>query len=332
MAAQRAVCERQGEGSLGDDGERRMSESDGVLPELQEARQRFLQLVAELRPELHRYCARMTGSIADGEDVVQDTLARAYYELSALKQLPAMRSWLFRIAHHRALDYLKRYDRRMGEPLEEMEGFLIDKEAEAEAVLAREQAVHAAVSRFLELAPAQRSCVILKDVLDHSLEDISRLLGLTLPATKAALHRGRTRLRELSQDSPAPARPQPHSPALLKYAALFNARDWDGVRAMLLDAVQLDVVSIHRRVGRDEVGTYFNNYARLRDWRLVPAWLDGREVLAVFRGEPDARPAYFIEIATRAGSVAAIRDFFHVPYIAREASFDLDAALRRKPP
>ena len=45
-----------------------------------------------MRPELHRYCARMTGSIADGEDVVQDTLARAYYEL---KELPAMRSWLF---------------------------------------------------------------------------------------------------------------------------------------------------------------------------------------------------------------------------------------------
>jgi RNA polymerase sigma-70 factor (ECF subfamily) len=41
----------------------------------------------------------MTGSIADGEDVVQDTLARAYYELSELKELPAMRSWLFRIAH-----------------------------------------------------------------------------------------------------------------------------------------------------------------------------------------------------------------------------------------
>jgi RNA polymerase sigma-70 factor, ECF subfamily len=298
-----------------------MNESDAVLPELQEARTHFLQLVAELRPELHRYCARMTGSIADGEDVVQDTLARAYYELSALKELPAMRSWLFRIAHNRALDSLKRYDRRMGEPLEAIEDAAVD--SEADAAIAREQAVQAAMSRFLELAPAQRSCVILKDVLDHSLEEIAELLGLTLPAVKAALHRGRTRLRELAQVSPTPARAQPHSATLLNYAALFNARDWDGVRAMLLEDVKLDVVSMIRRAGRDQVGTYFTNYSRMRDWRLVPAWLDGREVLVAFRGGQDAQPAYFIEVTIRGGGVAAIRDFFHVPYIVQEAKFEI---------
>lgn len=299
-----------------------MSESEAVLPELQEARSRFLQLVAELRPELHRYCARMTGSIADGEDVVQDTLARAYYELSALKELPAMRSWLFRIAHNRALDSLKRYDRRMGEPLEAIEDSAIDKEAEADAAIAREQAVQVAMSRFLELAPAQRSCVILKDVLDHSLEEIAELLGLTLPAVKAALHRGRTRLRELAHVSTTPARTQPHSATLLNYAALFNARDWDGVRAMLLEDVKLDVVSVAKRVGRDQVETYFTNYSRMRDWRLLPAWLDGREVLVAFRGGQDAQPAYFIEVTIRDGGVAAIRDFFHVPYIVQEARFE----------
>jgi RNA polymerase sigma factor (sigma-70 family) len=298
-----------------------MNESDAVLPELQEARTRFLQLVAELRPELHRYCARMTGSIADGEDVVQDTLARAYYELSALKELPAMRSWLFRIAHNRALDSLKRYDRRMGEPLEAIEDFTIDNKAEADAAIAREQAVQAAMSRFLELAPAQRSCVILKDVLDHSLEEIAELLGLTLPAVKAALHRGRTRLRELAQMSTTTTRTQPHSETLLNYAALFNARDWDGVRALLLEDVKLDVVSMIRRVGRDQVGTYFTNYSRMRDWRLVPAWLDGREVLAAFRGQ-ETQPAYFVEVTIRDGGVAAIRDFFHVPYIVQEARFE----------
>src|SRR5207249_3950332 len=95
-----------------------MGTHQAILSELQEARQRFLDLIDEVRPELHRYCARMTGSIADGEDVVQDTLARAYYELSELRELPALRSWLFRIAHNRALDYLRRYDRRMGEPLD----------------------------------------------------------------------------------------------------------------------------------------------------------------------------------------------------------------------
>lgn len=53
----------------------------------------------------------MTGSVAEGEDVVQDALARAYYELSQLNEVPALRAWLFRIARNRALDTLHRYER-----------------------------------------------------------------------------------------------------------------------------------------------------------------------------------------------------------------------------
>ena len=82
---------------------------------LEEGRRRFLALVADVRPGLLRYCARMTGSIADGEDVVQETLARAYYELSQLEVLPPLRPWLFRIAHHRAIDHWRREARRASE-------------------------------------------------------------------------------------------------------------------------------------------------------------------------------------------------------------------------
>ena len=138
---------------------------DSILSQLEESRRQFLALVNDVRPDLHRYCARMTGSIADGEDIVQDTLARAYYELPELKELPAMRSWLFRIAHNRALDYLRRYERRMGEPLEVAADIAADDVAEPDIALARQEAVRGAISQFLELVPAQRSCVILKDVL-----------------------------------------------------------------------------------------------------------------------------------------------------------------------
>ena len=126
-----------------------------------------------MRPELHRYCARMTGSVADGEDVVQDTLARAYYELSQLKELPALRPWLFRIAHNRAIDHWRRERCAEAEPLDAAAELADEPAREPDNVLARQQAVRAAMSSFLELAPAQRSCVILKDVLDHSLEEIA---------------------------------------------------------------------------------------------------------------------------------------------------------------
>jgi RNA polymerase sigma factor (sigma-70 family) len=176
-----------------------------LFGKLQEGRSEFLALVAEVRPELHRYCARMTGSVADGEDVVQDTLARAYYELSELKEVPPLRPWLFRIAHNRAIDYLRRYERRMSEPLDAPE-LAADDGPDPEAALARDQAVRMALSRFLELPPAQRSCVILKDVLDHSLDEIAALLELSTLAVKAALHRGRSRRR-------SPATPRCSMPA-----------------------------------------------------------------------------------------------------------------------
>jgi RNA polymerase sigma-70 factor (ECF subfamily) len=299
-----------------------ISDRDGnasIFSKLQEGRRQFLALVENVRPELHRYCARMTGSIAEGEDIVQDTLAHAYYELAELKELPAMRSWLFRIAHNRALDYLRRYDRRMGEPLDDAFDIVDDDALNPEDALAHDQAVRAAVSRFLELVPAQRSCVILKDVLDYSLDEIAALLDLSVPAVKAVLHRGRERLRELCE-TPTPATPpRPVSPALARYAALFNARDWDGVRAMLAEDVRLDLVSREQRAGREQVSHYFTNYAAVSDWHLVPALLDSREVIAVFRNPHDRQPGYFIELGLIDGRIAAIRDFRYVPYIARDA-------------
>ena len=296
-----------------------MSGEESLIAVQHEGRRRFLELVADVRPELHRYCARMTGSVADGEDIVQDTLARAYYLLPEMDEVPAFRPWLFRIAHNRALDHLRSYGARMGEPLEAVQDSTVDPAPDPGDDIAREQAVQAAVSRFVELAPAQRSCVILKDVLGHSLDEIAALLELSLPAVKAALHRGRVRLRELKVTPPT-APPQT-SPAVARYVALFNARDWDGVRAMLAEDVQLDLVSRAQRAGR-AVGNYLTNYDRLHDWRLAPAWLEGREVIAVFRA-PDVRPGYFIELRFDGDKIRSIRDFRYVPYVMGDAALVL---------
>ncbi|HET7542647.1 MAG TPA: sigma-70 family RNA polymerase sigma factor [Polyangiaceae bacterium] len=307
-----------------------MSPADPVVSALHEGMRRFLALVAGIRPDLHRYCARMTGSVADGEDIVQDTLARAYYALSEMESVPELRPWLFQIAHNRALDHLRRYERRMSEPLDSVVDSALSSSSDPEERLAREQATQAAISRFVELVPLQRSALILKDVLGHSLTEVAQLLSITEPAAKAALHRGRVRLQALAAVSPE-ARPSPPvsvSPGVARYVALFNARDWDGVRALLAEDVRLDLVSRAKRTGR-EVASYVERYSQKSDWYMTPGTLDGREVILVFRtpsgvtqrvAGAHARPGYFIELQFAGERVTMIRDFRYVPYILAEAS------------
>jgi RNA polymerase sigma factor (sigma-70 family) len=296
-----------------------------LTSDLHSGRERFLALVADIRPDLHRYCARMTGSTSAGEDVVQETLARAYYSLGEIYSLPPLRSWLFRIAHQRSIDYLRRYDHRMGRPLEDAMSTTPDDADTPEDAVAREQATRAALSAFFELAPAQRSCVILKDVLGHSSDEIARLLDLSVPAVKAALHRGREGLRKQNWLTGRQKASATHAPSatVVRYAALFNARDWEGVRAMLAADVRLDLVSRSRRSGKAEVSGYVTQYAAHQGWRLTPAWLEGREVVAAFRHPADDRPGYFIELTLEGEQVTAIRDFRYVPYIAQEAAIEL---------
>ena len=291
-------------------------DDDNLIAALEQARRRFLELVDEIRPELHRYCARMVGSAIDGEDVVQDTLAQAYFHLSELKELPPLRPWLFRIAHHRAIDAWRRASYRQNEPMEAAMDIADDSAREPDAELARRQAVEAAFGAYLRLAPAQRACVILKDVLEHSLEEIAELLALSIPAVKAALHRGRVGLRDTQPLEPPPS----VSTALRRYAQLFNARDWDGVRALLADDVRLDLVSRRKLAGRTEVAVYFTNYERMTGWHLVPGRLDGREVIAVHQ-DSAPRPSHCIELHWRDGRVVHIKDLRYVHYLADEAQF-----------
>jgi RNA polymerase sigma-70 factor (ECF subfamily) len=188
----------------------------------------------------------------------------------------------------------------------------------AEDAVARAQATRCAIACFVELPPVQRTCVIAKDVLGFSLDEISELSGLTVPAVKSALHRGRVVLRAIAA-IPRDAHP-PHDAVIMRYAQLFNERDLVGLRAMLAAGVDLDVVGA-TTPRNQRAGTYFTNYARGTQHAVV-AWLDGREVLAIFARQGEPTPRYFIEIGIEAGMVVKIRDFVHVPYIADDAHFE----------
>lgn len=306
-------------------------ERKAMPPEFGQARERFLAMVADLRPELHRYCARLVGSVVDGEDIVQETLAKAFYAVSMATEAPALRPWLFRIAHNTALDFLRRYEHRNVE----LRADLGEIEGSADDPLDPEL-LRGALSSFVDLPVSQRSAVILKDVLGHSLEQTADTMGATIPAVKAALVRGRAALRarraEAHVQSSALQGPSPgkakasalraEQEQLQRYVALFNGRDWDALRALMAEECQLDLVSKAARRGK-EVRDYFSRYAALPEVRLALGTLEGRPALFVtMRGEE--RPAYFILIEWSGDEVALIRDYRYVPYVAGEAEYEIN--------
>jgi RNA polymerase sigma factor (sigma-70 family) len=301
--------------------------SEGPSPTARQAQ--LLALAGELRPELHRYCARLMGSVIEGEDVVQDTFARAFVALDELREAPPLRAWLFRIAHNRALDLLRSRAIRAAEPIEAALEVADPKSPDPMEVLMRREAVDTAVSRFVELPAVQRSVVILKDVLDQSLEEIAALLDLTVNAVKAHLARGRARLKIINAEAPARPAPRVPSPAVARYVGLFNRRDWEGLRAMLADDVRLIQSSHPPRAGAADVGMFFGVYARSAPVRLAPAWLDGREVIAVWEDPQAAKPSYLMWLEWMDGRISFIRDYRYVRYVVDDAELVLapDAAV-----
>jgi RNA polymerase sigma-70 factor (ECF subfamily) len=228
-------------------------------------------------------------------------------------------AWLFRIAHNAALDFLRRRARRSGIEAEE------DPEMIADAVSAAEQQEIAAASlrTFARLPVTQRSAVILMDVLGYSLAEIGTVTGSTVPAIKAALHRGRTGLREFArapEDRREPSMSETERAQLAAYVDRFNARDFDAVRDMLADEVRLELVARTELKGRREVERYFTNYGAVRDWHLVPGFVDERPaVLVRDPAGPATRPSYFILLEWAGGHLARIRDFRHARYAAESA-------------
>ena len=281
------------------------------------------QLLGELRPRLHRYCARMTGSVIDGEDVVQETLLKAMEAAPAAGPIANPEGWLFRIAHNAALDFIRRRAREDARTANED----LETIAAMKNLVEERQIAAASLRTFMRLPVAQRSSVILSDVLGHSLQEISDIVGGSVPAIKAALQRGRDRLRALAaqpDDAGAPALGEPERTRLKTYIERFNAHDFDAIRAMLAEDVRLDVVNRVRLDGKKSVAPYFGNYASRPYWRFMAGFVDGMPAALVYDADdPDQRLKYFVLLDWSGDRIVGIRDFVFARYAIEDAEVTL---------
>jgi RNA polymerase sigma-70 factor (ECF subfamily) len=275
----------------------------------------FLETIKNLRPRLHRYCARMTGSVLDGEDVMQEAVFDAYRKLDTFDDSRTLEPWLFRIIHNRCIDFLRRRQvREEAEAAAADPGLVLPVETPGREV---DRAVERLVSN---LPPKERACVLLKDVFDYSLDEIADLVDSTVGGVKAALNRGRTKLATLPKTAESKPATSPETSELLRlYVDRFNRRDWDGVRALASADARLRVTDCY--AGRLADSPYFVEYERpIIPWRMALGRVDGETVVVIMRDDADgSAPFSAIRLELVGERIVGITDYIKSSWVLEAA-------------
>jgi RNA polymerase sigma-70 factor (ECF subfamily) len=275
------------------------------------ARKAFVTAANALRPRLHRFCTRMVGSSLDGEDLVQETLAEAFYGLASLKDPTRFEAWMFRIAYHKCIDFVRRDDRRLDDVAFEDEH---DRPDEPAAETPTDDALAALVNA---LPPKERAAVVLKDVLGYQLAEVAEIADSTLGGAKAALHRAREKLRDVKAVPSVVSFDDEQRKVFDAYADCFNRRDWEGLKQLVSADARLEIVGEAEGRMSGLGASYSGNYTKLPwEWRLEAGVIDGAPVIVHSRRvEGEWRAYSAIRLSVRGGKIVHIRDYIHIEYL-----------------
>jgi RNA polymerase sigma-70 factor (ECF subfamily) len=239
----------------------------------------FATLSRRYRRELHVHCYRMLASFEDAEDLVQETMLRAWQKRESFEGRGSYRAWLYRIATNACLDFLAKHERMVMESdaqssqpglpvpphvpwLQPYPDRLLDQAASSDdpdtRVIAKETIELAFLVALQFLPPKQRAVLILRDVLDWSAKETAHLLGDTVPAVNGALQRARVTLRERAPartSQPARSEPDAQVRALLEqYVVATESGDAHAIaRLMKEDAAFSMPPEPFAAAGRDTV-------------------------------------------------------------------------------
>jgi RNA polymerase sigma-70 factor (ECF subfamily) len=309
---------------------------EALRDDLRTAWHRYVDALAPLRPALHGYCRRLAGNLWDAEDLVQDTLLRAFGQWGVTTPIRNPRAYLLRTATNVWIDTLRRREREARDAATSPDE---TRAPGSDPTLASD--VREAGARLLQrLSPQERAAVVLKEVFQMTLDEIAELLATTTGAVKAALHRGRERLQ--APEGAAVHRRIPSPELLDRFIERYEARDVDGLVALMLDGASAENVGNSFHVGLDPsegVPRFLRAVVHGHpEWpaefqrgssRLERAELEGEPILlafATYRGREALEAVFRVE--ERDGRIARIRAYGFCPETMRAVGEALGVRVR----
>lgn len=298
----------------------------------------FRLLVEPHRRELHVHCYRILGSVADAEDALQETMLAAWQGLSGYEERASLRSWLYRIATNRCLNWLRAVSRRphmdaqpltveppeptrLGEILwlePYPDVLLADVEPGPDARYETHEAISLAFVKALQLLPPrQRVVLILRDVLGYHAPEVAQILETTEESVTSALKRARATLaQEYPQaDQALPATSAEERELLDRLVAAFENSDVDSLMSLVTDDawVRMPPLPLEYQ-GRELAGRFFETVAFRdgRTYRLVPTRANGQPAFGVYLREPHSEVAHafgLLVLTLRGDKVSEITRF-----------------------
>jgi RNA polymerase sigma-70 factor (ECF subfamily) len=286
----------------------------------------FAAATAPFRRELFVHCYRMTGSVGDAEDLVQETYLRAWQAFGRFERRSSLRTWMYRIATNASLSALRRNRGRplpsgLGPPsndpaaparpapdgvtwLEPVPDRLVTDELSdpADVVAARHSVRLALVAAFQLLPPRQRAALILCETLDLPASEAAEVLQLSVAAVKSLLQRARARIATaaLSEADLAEPTDEGARQVLDRYMAAFESSDPAAMKRLLTDDAVLEMTGTSTWFsGKATCERFITAQAigRPGDWAMLPLAANGQlAAAAYYRGADQAYRAFAIVV------------------------------------
>jgi RNA polymerase sigma-70 factor, ECF subfamily len=288
----------------------------------------FRRLVEPYRHALEVHCYRMLGSALDTEDLVQETLLRAWRALERYEPRAKFQTWLYRIATNACLDELERRPRRP-EPLDPFPDVPVDESSaptyDPEARYAIREGMELALLRAIQQLPGrQRAVLIFRDVLGWTAPEVAEVLDTSVASVTSALQRARATIdQQLPEEALRP--PSPDERELLeRFVAAFEHDDMDGLVSLLQEDAMLRMPPQPSMLGGLQIARFFRDavaHGDLSRIKHTATWSNGRPAVTINLETADGRliPHGISVLRIEAGRISGIDAFLKPALLARFA-------------